>query len=110
VGLEIGVETVPLGIDADGVVRVGTTRVTLGTLIAAFKEGATAEDIVSQFPTLQLADVYAVIAYYLRRPEEVEGYIQQRLHAARVVREMNESRFDPKGVRDRLMARRPKES
>lgn len=109
-GLEIGAETVPLRTDAEGVVRVGATRVTLETLIAAFKEGATAEDIVSQFPTLQLADVYAVIAYYLRRPEEVEGYVQQRLHRARVVREMNESRFDPKGVRDRLMARRPKES
>jgi uncharacterized protein (DUF433 family) len=109
-GLEIGAETVPLLTDADGVVRVGATRVTLETLIATFNEGATAEEIVSQFPTLQLADVYAVIAYCLRRPEEVEGYLQQRRDRAKKVREMNESRFDPKGVRDRLLARRPKES
>ena len=109
-GLEIGVETVPLRMDAEGVVRVGATRVTLDTLIAAFKDGGTAEEIVSQYPTLQLADVYSVIAYYLRRPEDVEEYLEQRLSRAKVVREMNESRFDPEGVRDRLMARRPKES
>ena len=109
-GLEIGAETVPLRTDADGVVRVGATRVTLETVVATFNEGATAEEIVSQFPTLQLADVYAVIAYYLRRPEEVQGYLQQRRDRAEMVREMNESRFDPKGVRDRLLARRLKES
>ena len=107
-GLEIGVETVPLRMDADGVARVGTTRVTLDTVIAAFKEGGTAEEIVSQYPTLQLADVYSVIAYYLRRPDEVEKYLQQRLDLAKEVRGRNESRFDPGGIRDRLLARRPK--
>ena len=109
-GLEIGVETVPLKVDADGVVRVGATRVTLDTLVATFKEGAAAEEIVSQYPTLQLPDVYSVIAYYLRRTEEVEEYLDQRLGHAKAVREMNESRFDPRGVRDRLMARRSRES
>jgi uncharacterized protein (DUF433 family) len=109
VGLEIGVETVPLKKDADGVVRVGATRVTLDTVIAAFKEGAAAEEMVSQYPTLHLADVYSVIAYYLRRPEEVEEYLDQRVGRAKAVRETNESRFDPRGVRDRLLARRPKE-
>jgi len=109
-GLEIGVETVPLRMDADGVVRVGATRVTLDTLIAAFKDGGTAEEIVSQYPTLQLADVYSVIAYYLRRSDEVEEYLRQRLNRAKAVRDLNESRFDPKGIRDRLLARRAKES
>lgn len=108
-GLEIGVETVPLRMDADGVVRVGGTRVTLDTVIAAFKEGGTAEEIVSQYSTLQLADVYSVIAYYLRRPGEVEEYLQQQLDRAKRVRDLNESRFDPKGIRDRLLTRRPKE-
>lgn len=31
--------------DADGVVRVGGTRVTLDTIVFAFEEGATAEEI-----------------------------------------------------------------
>jgi hypothetical protein len=36
------VESVPLAMDADGVVRVARTRVTLETLVAAFQDGATA--------------------------------------------------------------------
>ncbi len=43
--IEIEKEQVPLGKDADGVIRVSGTRVTLDSLISAFQEGATAEDI-----------------------------------------------------------------
>lgn len=97
---------VPLKTDTDGVVRVGNTRVTLDTVIAAFKEGATAEEIVSQYPTLQLADVYAVIGYYLQRQPEVEAYLSQRHHQAEEVRQQNEARFNQQGIRKRLLARR----
>jgi uncharacterized protein (DUF433 family) len=55
-------EPVPLQTDADGVIRIGGTRVTLDTLAAAFDAGATAEEIVQQYPSLALADVYSVIA------------------------------------------------
>jgi len=41
--LKIEPEQVPLKTDTNGVVRVGGTRVTLDTVIAAFKEGAAAE-------------------------------------------------------------------
>ena len=41
--LSIAVEPLPLSKDADGVVRVGGTRVTLDTLVEAFHEGLTAE-------------------------------------------------------------------
>ena len=101
-------EPIPLETDADGVVRVGGTRVTLDTVVAAFNEGATAEEIVSQYPTLHLADVYAVISYYLRRRAEVEAYLRQRQQLANEVRKQNEARFDLHGVRDRLLARRAK--
>src|SRR3990172_5129642 len=109
-GLGIGVETVPFRVGADGGGRVGGTRGTLDTPLSALKDGGTGEEIVSQYPTLQLADVYSVIAYYLRRPDEVEEYLRQRLNRAKAVRDLNESRFDPKGIRDRLLARRAKES
>ena len=104
--LSFATEAIPLAADADGVVRVGNTRVTLDTIIAAFSDGATAEEIVQQYPSLNLADVYQVIGYYLRRPSEVEAYLQQRKAQAEAVRKQNEARFDPHGVRDRLMARR----
>jgi uncharacterized protein (DUF433 family) len=101
-------EKVPLAADADGVVRVGNTRVTLDTVVEAFVDGATAEEIVVQYPSLNLADVYQVIAYYLRRPSDVEAYLQQRKTQAETVREQNEARFDPHGMRDRLLARAPR--
>lgn len=105
--LAIVTEPLPLMTDADGVVRVGRTRVTLDTVVAAFQDGATAEEIVQQYPSLQLADVYAVIGYYLRKQPEVDAYLRQRQQQADEIRRQNEARFDPAGVRDRLLARRP---
>ena len=78
VTLMIAAEPIPLEADGEGVVRVGGTRVTLDTVVAAFNEGATAEEIVYQYPSLDLADVYAVIAYYLQRRPEVEAYLRRR--------------------------------
>jgi uncharacterized protein (DUF433 family) len=104
--LATATEVIPFRVDPDGVARVGGTRVTLDTVVAAFSDGATAEEIAQQYPSLNLADVYYVIGYYLRRSEEVEAYLQQRNAQAEVVRKQNEARFDPQGVRDRLLARR----
>lgn len=98
---EIAIET-----DADGVIRVGGTRVTLDTLVEAFNEGATAEEIVQQYPSLELGDVYAVIGYYLHNRADVEQYLERRREEASRVRRENEARFDPKGIRERLLARR----
>ncbi|GAB4446039.1 MAG: hypothetical protein Fur0044_42310 [Anaerolineae bacterium] len=101
------VETpVPLKTAVDGVVRVGNSRVTLDTVIAAFTEGATAEEIVAQYPTLSLAEVYVVIGYYLQQRADVDAYLSQRRQLAVEVRQRNEVRFDPDGIRDRLLARR----
>lgn len=99
-------ETVPLVTDVDGVICVGKTRVTLDTVILAFMDGATAEEISHQYPSLDLADVYSIIAYYLRQRAEVDTYLRQRRGQAEKVREQNESRFDPSGIRERLLARR----
>jgi uncharacterized protein (DUF433 family) len=96
--------------DVHGVVRVSKTRVTLDTLVAAFLSGATPEEIAQQYPSLGLADVYAVITYYLRRRLEVETYLRERREQAEAVRQENERRFDPTGVRQRLLARQAGQS
>ncbi|HEY8503194.1 MAG TPA: DUF433 domain-containing protein [Gemmataceae bacterium] len=96
----------PLRADADGVVRVGGTRVTLDTVIAAFKRGATAEQIAHDYPVLDLADVYAAISFYLNRRDEVERYLAEQRREAEEVRARMEARFDPHGIRERLLARR----
>lgn len=104
--LAIVAEPAPLKITVDKIVRIGQTRVTLDTVVAVFKQGATAEEIVYRYPSLKLADVYATIAYYLNHQQEVEAYLQQRQQQAREVRKTNEARFDPQGLRDRLLARK----
>ncbi|MFM7574438.1 MAG: DUF433 domain-containing protein [Snowella sp.] len=95
----------PLEMNIDGVVLVGKTRVTLDTVINTFIQGTTAEEIVYRYPSLKLADVYAVIAFYLNYQQEVETYLHQRQQQAQVIRKMNEVKFDPQGLRDRLLAR-----
>jgi uncharacterized protein (DUF433 family) len=99
-------EVIPFEAEANGVVRVRGTRITLETVIAAFQEGATPEEIVQQYPTLNLGDVYYLLGYYLRHTSEVDAYLQQRKARAQSLRRENEQRFDPEGVRDRLLARR----
>ena len=99
-------DPIPLATGADGVVRVGGTRVSLDTVIFAFKEGSTPEEIVQQYTTLDLAHVYAVITYYLQRQSEVEAYLDGRRTQRNDIRKEIESRFDPHGIRHRLLARR----
>lgn len=98
-------QPLPLQEGADGVVRIGGTRVTLDTVIGAYRRGATAEEIAQAFDTLCLADIYAVVSYYLGHTEEVDQYLREREAAAERVRRENEHRFPPDGIRDRLVAR-----
>ena len=98
--------TVPLSQDQSGVLRVTGTRVSLDSVIYAFNEGATPEEIVQQYSTLDLKDVYAVISYYLQNRDEVEKYLAQRQVERRELKKETESRFDPHGIRERLLARK----
>lgn len=99
-------ERVPIHTDADGVVRVAGTRVTLDTIIGAFETGATAEEIAQQYPSVPLVDIYSVITYYLRHKAEVDVYLSKRKAQADRVREEVERRFPSAGLRERLLARR----
>jgi hypothetical protein len=47
-------------------------------MTSTFLEGSPPEDIVDQFPTLDLADVYDVIAYYLRHRQDLDAYLADR--------------------------------
>ncbi|MBE9128089.1 MULTISPECIES: DUF433 domain-containing protein [unclassified Coleofasciculus] len=107
--LAIVAEPAPLQANEDGVILVGKTRVTLDTVVAVFGQGATAEEIAYRYPSLNLADVYATIAFYLKHQSKVEAYLQQRQQQAQEIREMNQARFDPQGLRDRLLARKAKQ-
>ena len=68
---------VPLHTDENGVMRVSNTRVTLYTLIGFFNQGESPDALHAGFPTVPLADIYAVIAYYLAHREAVDAYLRQ---------------------------------
>lgn len=107
--LLIQTQTIPLATDEDGIIRVSRTRVTLDTIVHSFEDGATAEEIAQQYPSVPLADIYSVISYYLRQSDEIKRYLEQRRREGEQIRQQNESRFDPIGLRDRLLARQASE-
>lgn len=103
--LTIATDPTPLARNADGVVLVGGTRVTLDTVVTAFEQGMTAEEIAVRYPALQLADVYGAIHFYLNHREEVAVYLEKREEAGTAVRRENEARFGQREWRDRLLRR-----
>lgn len=98
--------TVPLSTDEAGVQRVAGTRVSLDSVIYAFDEGATAEEIAQAFPTLDLAAIYSVIGYYLQNRAEVKQYLERRRVQREDLKKEVDSRFNPDGLRERLLARK----
>ncbi|MFC1707697.1 DUF433 domain-containing protein [Planctomycetota bacterium] len=96
---------VPLRTDADGTIRVGNTRVTLDTLVAAFNNGHSAEEIVEKYPTLELVDVYCAIGYYLQKHDELDAYLREGEAQAEAIYKEIDARFPPGSIRARLLAR-----
>ena len=103
--LPLGPECPPLRVDPGGAVRVGKTRINLDLIVEEYQNGMTPEDMVRAYDTLLLADVYAVIAYYLRHLNEVQAYLKRRNAEADALRETIESER-PRILREELLARR----
>jgi uncharacterized protein (DUF433 family) len=101
---------VPLRSDGYGKLRVGNTRVLLELVIYAFQQGETAEEIVDSYPTLKLADVYGVLAYYLTHRSEVDVYMHQAEANANRIQQETEANYTPEtlALRARLRALRDK--
>ena len=100
----------PLTEDASGVLRVIGTRVRLDTIVTAYDRGATAEEIVDRYPTLDIASVYEVIAYVLRNRATVDEYMAKQREKADKLQAEIEQLFPPHGIRARLLARRDRGS
>lgn len=98
-------DPVPLVMDGAGRLMVVGTRVPIDTLVAAFKRGESPEAIHESFDTVALADVYAVLAYYLRHRADVELYLSERQRQGMEVQARMESEYPSDGLRARLLAR-----
>jgi uncharacterized protein (DUF433 family) len=64
--------------DEHGAIRVGDSRITLDIIVEDFEAGASADEIAQAYDTLERADVYAVVAYYLHHKEEFLPYFKRR--------------------------------
>ena len=105
--LTIQSDPVPLRTDEHGVIRVGDSQVLLDIVIREFNNGSDPEGIVLGYSTLQLADVYAVIAYYLRHRKEVDEYLQtRREEAERLRQEIEAMQPNRAELRAKLLARK----
>jgi uncharacterized protein (DUF433 family) len=96
-------------LDDSDTIRIGKTRVTLATLVAVFNNGETPEQIAQDFPTLDLADIYSAMGYYLRHRDEVDAYLDDReRQAEQSLQEFYKKYPKSNGneLREKLMARR----
>lgn len=99
-------EAPPLQRDSSGALRIGQSRVLLELVIRAFQDGATPEAIVQRYPTTTLADLYAVIGYYLRHQDDIDAYLLTREQQATEIRQKIESKqSDLSDLRRRILAR-----
>lgn len=91
-----------------GSLRIAGTRVSLDSVIYAFLEGATPEEICQDFSALSLAQVYATIAFYLHNREQVDAYLQEERRASENLRRELKARHGDflKNLRQRLIAGR----
>jgi uncharacterized protein (DUF433 family) len=104
-GLPLHPEPPPLRVDEGGAVRVGKSRVSLDLVVEQYENGMTPEDLIRAYDTLELADVHAVIAYYLRHRQQVRDYLKRREDEALTLRGKIEAER-PRVTREELLARR----
>jgi uncharacterized protein (DUF433 family) len=58
-----------------GEIRLTGTRIDLFHFVYYYNEGYSAEMILGLFPTLNLAAIHKVIAFYLENQAEVDAYV-----------------------------------
>jgi len=97
--------SVPLREEPPGVLRVGKSRVLLELVIHAYHQGESPEGIVEMYPALELADVFAVIAYYLAHREEVDEYLRVCDEQAEAIRRKIEASQRPGPSKEELLSR-----
>ena len=93
---------------SEGVLRITGTRVTLDSVVQAFQEGATPEEMCQDFPGLALVQVYSVLAFYLSQQNAVDAYLKEQTHATTLTRQELRTKHATflDDLRHRLTARR----
>ena len=59
----------------DGVYRIVGCRVSLDSIVHAYRNGLTAESIAQSFPVLTLEQVHGALAFYLAHQSDIDAYL-----------------------------------
>ena len=90
--------------DRDGNFYVAGTRISLDSIIHAFRRGESPETICQNFELLDLEQVYGAIAYYLAHKAEVDAYLNRQ--DQKWAEGKGRSEAIPTDLRERLMRAR----
>lgn len=61
----------------DGGYWIKGTRISLDSIVYAFRRGAAPETIRRSFPLLSLEEIYGAITFYLAHEPEIDDYLKQ---------------------------------
>jgi uncharacterized protein (DUF433 family) len=59
----------------DDVFRIGGTRVSLDSVVYAYRRGASPESIQRSFPSITLEQIHGALAFYLSHQAEIDKYL-----------------------------------
>ena len=105
VQIEFKVSAPPFHWDEAGGIRISKSRVTLDSILAAYHNGSTPEEIAVQYSVLPLEEIYAAIAYYLSHRQEIDNYLEQRRRKAQQQRNQFVQQCNLADLRQRLLDR-----
>jgi uncharacterized protein (DUF433 family) len=81
---------------------IAGTRVSLDSIVLAFREGKSPESILESFDTLTLEDVYGAITFYLANQSAINTYMVRQQQ--RIERMQRNAEPLPQDLRARLEA------
>jgi uncharacterized protein (DUF433 family) len=64
--------------ERDGNYYVADTRISLDSIVHAFRRGESPETICRNFELLRLEEVYGAIAYYLANQADIDAYLNRQ--------------------------------
>jgi len=91
-------DSVPLVQWEDGSVRVQNSRVTLDTIVGRMQRGDTAEEIHESFPTVSVAQINGILAWYFANKAEADEFLEQNEAEAEKMRLEIQSRPEYKAM------------
>ena len=90
--------------DRDGNYYIAGTRISLDSIVYAFRRGESPETICQNFELLCLEEVYGAVAYYLANQADIDAYLLRQ--GDKWVEGKRNAESLPANLRQRLMRAR----